>query len=211
MSNKENKITITDPFQNKEHINYALVESTRPMMYKSLKYWGKKPHNIFRKYIENYTKENEIVLDTFAGSGVTPLETIQANRKAVAIDLNPISTFMIEILAKPLDYSKFGKYYSEILKKLMEKEKDLGIFITKCEKCRNTARVIGVHWDGSNPILIRYECSCIKGNRGKNPDDFDKQIIKKSEGLEIPYWYPKDEFPKTDFFKSVRRGIGNQY
>lgn len=211
MSNKENKIAITDPFQNKKHINYALVESTRPMMYKALKYWGKKPHNIFRKYIENYTKENEIVLDAFAGSGITSLEAIQTNRRTVAIDLNPVSTFMIEILAKPLDYSEFGKYYSEILKKLIEKEKDLGIFITKCEKCGNIARVIGVHWDGSSPILIRYECSCAKGNRGKNPDDFDKQIIKKSEGLEIPYWYPKDEFPKTDFFKSVRRGIGNQY
>ena len=115
MSKEKNNITITDPFKNKKHINYALVESVRPMMYKSLKYWGKKPHNIFRKYIENYTKENEIVLDAFAGSGITPLEAVQANRKAVAIDLNPVSTFMIEILAKPLNYSKFGKYYSEIL------------------------------------------------------------------------------------------------
>jgi len=211
MSKEKNNITITDPFKNKKHINYALVESVRPMMYKSLKYWGKKPHNIFRKYIENYTKENEIVLDAFAGSGITPLEAVQANRKAVAIDLNPVSTFMIEILAKPLNYSKFGKYYSEILEKFIEKEKELGLFITKCEKCKNTARVTGTHWDDSTPILIRYECSCTKGIQGKIPDDFDKKIIQKTDGLEIPYWYPKDEFPKTDFFKSVRKGIGNQY
>ncbi len=211
MSKKENNITITDPFKNKKHINYALVESVRPMMYKALKYWGKKPHNIFRKYIENYTKENEIVLDAFAGSGITPLEAVQANRKVVAIDLNPVSTFMIEILAKPLNYSKFGKYYNEILEKLTEKEKELGLFITKCEKCKNTARVTGVHWDDNSPILIRYECSCTKGTQGKTPDDFDKGIIKKSDGLETSYWYPKDEFPKTDFFKSVRKGAGNQY
>jgi len=211
MSKEKNNITITDPFKNKKHINYALVESVRPMMYKSLKYWGKKPHNIFRKYIENYTKENEIVLDAFAGSGITPLEAVQANRKAVAIDLNPVSTFMIEILAKPLNYSKFGKYYSEILEKFIEKEKELGLFITKCEKCKNTARVTGTHWDDSTPILIRYECSCTKGIQGKIPDDFDKKIIQKTDGLEIPYWYPKDEFPKTDLFKSVRKGIGNQY
>ena len=211
MSKKENNITITDPFKNKKHINYALVESVRPMMYKSLKYWGKKPHNIFRKYIENYTKENEIVLDAFAGSGITPLEAVQANRKAVAIDLNPVSTFMIEILAKPLNYSKFGKYYNEILEKFIEKEKELGFFITKCEKCKNTARVTGIHWDGSTPILIRYECSCTKGIQGKIPDDFDREIIQKTDNIEIPYWYPKDEFPKTDFFKSVRKGVGNQY
>ena len=211
MSKEKNNITITDPFKNKKHINYALVESVRPMMYKSLKYWGKKPHNIFRKYIENYTKENEIVLDAFAGSGITPLEAVQANRKAVAIDLNPVSTFMIEILAKPLNYSKFGKYYNEILGKFIEKEKELGFFITKCEKCKNTARVTGIHWDGSTPILIRYECSCTKGIQGKIPDDFDKEIIQKTDNIETPYWYPEDEFPKTDFFKSVRRGVGNQY
>ena len=211
MSNKENKIKITDPFQRNRHINYALVETTRPMMYKSLKYWGKKPHNIFRKYIETYTEKDEIVLDAFAGSGIAPLEAVQINRKAVAIDLNPISTFMIEITAKPLNYSKFGKYYSEILYKLIQREKDLGIFITKCINCNKDARVIGVHWDGNTPILIRYECSCKKGNQGKNPDGFDREIIKKSEKLKIPYWYPQDDFPKTDFFKSVRKGIGNQY
>jgi hypothetical protein len=43
MTDKENKTIITDPFKSKKHINYALVESTHPMMYKALKYWGKKP------------------------------------------------------------------------------------------------------------------------------------------------------------------------
>ncbi len=211
MVNKENQIKITDPFQEKKHINYALVETTRPMMYKALKYWGKKPHNIFRKYIETYTEKDEIVLDAFAGSGITPIEAIQVNRKAVAIDLNPISTFIIEITAKPLDHSKFKKYYKEILSKLTQKEKELGIFITQCIKCKNKARVIGIHWDGKNPILIRYECGCAKGNQSKEPDEFDIEIIEKSEKLKIPYWYPQNEFPKTSFFKSVRKGIGNNY
>ena len=56
---------------------------------------------------------------------------------------------------------------------------------------------------------MRYECTCEKGNQGKNPDEFDIEVIKKSEKLEIPYWYPQDEFPKTGFFRSVRKGIGN--
>lgn len=211
MANKENQIKITNPFQGKRHINYALVETTRPIMYKALKYWGKKPHNIFRKYIETYTEKNEIVLDAFAGSGITPLEAVQVDRKAVAIDLNPISTFMIEITAKPLDYSKFGKYYNEILLKLKQKEKELRVFITKCARCKKEARVTSVHWEGKLPILVRYECNCQKGNQGKEPDEFDIEIIKNSEKLKIPYWYPQDEFPKTDFFKSVRKGIGNHY
>ena len=64
-------------------VNYALVEKTRPMMYKAMKYWGKKPNNIFREYINNYSRPNEIVLDAFAGSGVCPLEAIQIGRKAI--------------------------------------------------------------------------------------------------------------------------------
>ena len=211
MSTKENKIKITDPFQGKKHINYALVETTRPMMYRALKYWGKKPHNIFRKYIETYTEKNQIVLDAFAGSGIAPLEAIQINRKAVAIDLNPVSTFMIEITTKSIDYSKFGKYYNKILLKLIQKEKELGVFITKCAKCKREARVTSIHWDGATPILVRYKCGCEKRNQGKKPDDFDIGIMKKSDKLKIPFWYPQDEFPRTDFFRSVRRGIGNNY
>ena len=30
-----------------QDINYALVEEKRPPIYTSLKYWGKKPHNIW--------------------------------------------------------------------------------------------------------------------------------------------------------------------
>ena len=211
MSQKKNNITITDPFEGYGHINYALVESTRPMMYKALKYWGKKPHNIFRKYIETYSEKDEIVLDAFAGSGIAPLEAVQVGRKAVAIDLNPISTFMIEMIAKPLDDSKFKKHYEGILTKLVKKEKELNLFITKCKECSKTARITSVHWYGNKPMLIRYICVCNKNNQGKEPDKFDIQNIKKSNKLTIPYWYPKDEFPKTKFFQSVRRGIGDHY
>ena len=31
-------------------------EQTRPAIYRIMKYWGKKPHNIWRKYIEKYSK-----------------------------------------------------------------------------------------------------------------------------------------------------------
>jgi len=81
------------------HINSALVEKKRPMMYKAMKYWGKKPQSIFREYIEHYSEKDEIVLDPFAGSGVCPLEAVETNRKAIAIDLNPLSIFMIKISA----------------------------------------------------------------------------------------------------------------
>lgn len=39
-------------------IDFALVEKSRPPIYSAMKYWGKKPHNIWAEYIKTYTPEN---------------------------------------------------------------------------------------------------------------------------------------------------------
>ena len=41
-------------------INNALVESKREPIYTAMKYWGKKPHNIWATYIDTYTGENGV-------------------------------------------------------------------------------------------------------------------------------------------------------
>ena len=89
-----------------EEINYALVEDVRPPIYTAMKYWGKKPHNIWRKYIENYTPENGLFLDPFSGSGMSAFEAMKANRKVIAFDLNPLTSFTIEIFATDFDKNK---------------------------------------------------------------------------------------------------------
>ena len=47
-------------------INYALVEEKRPPIYTAMKYWGKKPHNIWNEYIKNFTPQGECFLTHFA-------------------------------------------------------------------------------------------------------------------------------------------------
>jgi DNA modification methylase len=88
----------------REELNYALVEDTRPPIHTAMKYWGKKPHNIWRKYIENYTPENGIYLDPFAGSATSVFEAVKANRKVIAFDLNPLTSFIIEVFSS--DFNK---------------------------------------------------------------------------------------------------------
>ena len=193
-----------------EQINYALVEKTRPMMYKAMKYWGKKPNNIFREYIEHYSKSNEIILDAFAGSGVCPLEAIQINRKAVGIDLNPISMFMMEMLATPLNITKFKQEWAEIKSDFAKFEKEMGLFLTACPKCKKPARIINVHYDGE-PFKIRYDCSCQKKNNSKQLDDEDLKLIEKANKIKISYWYPKDKFPDTDAFDGAKKNAGDYF
>ena len=55
------------------------------------KAWGHptpKPVQIIRTFIENSTKEGEIVLDPFMGSGTTAVAAIQSNRHFVGFELN---------------------------------------------------------------------------------------------------------------------------
>ena len=152
-----------------EQINYVLVEKKRPMMYKAMKYWGKKPASIFRTYIEHYSEPNEIVLDAFAGSGVCPLESIQAGRKAIAIDLNPVATFMTRELATPLNMTDFKRAWEELKNNILKFEKDSSLFTTKCPECNAKARIINVHYD-KVPINIRYKCP----NNKKNKESYSK-------------------------------------
>ena len=205
------EIRIPSPDNESQHINYALVEETRPMMYRALKYWGKKPHNIFSKYIETYSKNDEIVLDAFVGSGITVFEALQSNRKAIGIDLNPISIFLMEQIAKPLDFKNFNLHFDEIINKLEKEEQKSGFFVTKCKKCGQKARIINIHWDKENIMQIRYNCPCSKKNQSKKPEDFDIKLSKDSEKMTIPWWYPQDKFPLMKPFDPARKYVGEHY
>ena len=50
--------------------------------------------------IEHYSKKGEVVLNPFSGSSVTLAEAIRWKRAAIAIDLNPIATFITKITVK---------------------------------------------------------------------------------------------------------------
>ena len=47
-------------------------------MPESLKYWGKKPHNVWRKLILDNTQPKDVVYDPFAGSALTFFEALKS-------------------------------------------------------------------------------------------------------------------------------------
>ena len=57
-------------------------------------YHTKVPPQIIRDLIEHYTKPGELVLDVFAGSGMTGVAAREASRDAVLVDLAPIACFV---------------------------------------------------------------------------------------------------------------------
>ena len=47
-------------------------------------------------YISKYSKEQDVVLDPFCGSGLMGLEAVLQNRDFIGYDLNPIASFLAE-------------------------------------------------------------------------------------------------------------------
>src|SRR5688572_26093179 len=75
-------------------------ESPWPQTYTGVyamhKYWSRKPHNLVANYIRKYSQPDEIVLDAFCGSGVTIIESVRNQRRAIGIDLNPMAVFITQ-------------------------------------------------------------------------------------------------------------------
>src|SRR5881296_590852 len=62
-------------------------------------YFTRRPANVVRAYIERYSREGDVVLDPFGGTGVTAIEAFLLGRKAVQNDLNPFANFIARNIA----------------------------------------------------------------------------------------------------------------
>src|SRR3972149_651143 len=57
-------------------------------------YFTRRPYNVVRSYILNYSQEGDMVLDPFGGSGVTAIEAFLENRVGIQNDINPLANFI---------------------------------------------------------------------------------------------------------------------
>lgn len=172
-----------------KNIDYALVAKTHSPMYMMHKYWARKPHNVVSEYIKHYSKEGDIVLDPFCGSGPTPIEAIKLGRKGIGIDLDPIATFITRMTAMPVDSSKIKMSFEEVKDKCKKEIEKL--YKTRCKKCGKSGVINITHFENDMPIKILYDCDAC-GKQDKKPDDEDIGLLKKIEKIDVPYWHPKN-------------------
>ena len=84
------------------------VDFLNPKTYSGLasfhKYWGKKPIESITFLINKFSREGDIILDPFFGSGLIAKECLLQNRKFVGMDINPFSyeyaTFLLNLPTK---------------------------------------------------------------------------------------------------------------
>ena len=72
-------------------------------------YFTRRPYNVVRDYILHYSRERDVVLDPFGGSGVTAIEAFLENRVGIQNDINPLANFIAKGVAG-LEHGTLGEY-----------------------------------------------------------------------------------------------------
>ena len=191
----------------KNDINFALVEETRPEAYTAMKYWGKKPHNIWRAYIQNYTSENGTFFDPFAGSAISAFEAVKAGRKAIAFDLNPMTSFFIEVFSSKYDSETFRKVSDDIELLILADDVYKKHYEVECELCHEpTAKVVNYKWDGGRIYELAIQCDNHKGRYGHRyllvPSGAEQELSLSQTGVSVTDWTPQDEFRGVSSFSA---------
>jgi DNA modification methylase len=165
------------------------------------KYWSKKPYNIIRTFIQKYSEKGDIVIDPFCGSGISVIESVITNRKAIGFDINPSATFITKQVLNKISVSDLFKAFQKI-------EKEVKVTINSFYQVKRKENIYqGTHFLWQNNILteIWYQ----NGARKKLIDEPTEEDIQFSNSF--TYEDIKEYFPKENFYHNSRiNAYGNQ-
>lgn len=141
-------------------------ETKREAMYRNIKYWGKKPHNIWNELIEENTNIGDIVFDPFIGSNVTFFESIILDRVPLGVDINPLSSFIVDVYSENYDESYIDEIY-EHLKSVIERDIHYKHYFknASCQFCQENNNISNYIWENNIRTEYRFKCTnCSKDN-----------------------------------------------
>jgi len=77
-------------------------------------YFTRQVWSVVQRYIETFSRPGDLVLDPFGGSGVTLIEALILRRKAIHVDINPLTKFIIETLLSKVDNAKLVDAFDSV-------------------------------------------------------------------------------------------------
>jgi DNA-cytosine methyltransferase len=162
LSNSKHTIPITQAINPKSH----------PAHYLMHKYWGRKPHNVVSEYIEAHTNKGDKILDPFMGSGVAIIEAAKLGRKAVGVDLNPMSKFIVDNTINRVNIPEFQILFNELYEKVYAKYCHL--YNSSCPKCQSDVEFSSLVWGEGEIKTLRLNCeTCGKSIKHAGKADHD--------------------------------------
>lgn len=103
-----------------DYLNRPLLEEL-PVKKQSVKrhfgvhgYFTKQAWNVVQEYIQHFSQKGDLVLDPFGGSGVTAIEAMMIDRRAIHLDLNPMSVFLVDSLTRPVKTTELQNSFKRI-------------------------------------------------------------------------------------------------
>ena len=163
-------------------ISIIEVDRYRVHPYNGRKYW-----KVIQECILNNTKSGDLILDPFMGSGVTIIESLILKRKAIGIDIVPLSLFIVNSTLDDLDLIELNKYLDVV--NIIE-EDIFNLYKSKhvCAKCNVNYIVYSYVKDKQTS----FYCSNCK-NIVKLPNNPDFLVSNPI----ITKWIPKDKLPEN--------------
>lgn len=171
-------------------LRFGVVRATvHTPVYTMHKFWARRPWKLFRKLILEFTKPGDIILDPFAGGGVTLVEGLIARRKVIAVDLNPLAVKIMKHEVEPLDVASF----KEAIRRLSSAMEPLAtkLYAVRCPKCGGDAVAIWTEYETQSrkPLRTYYACSSCGSKDVKTPESGDLPEVPSLppyERVEIP-------------------------
>src|SRR5690606_33279189 len=71
--------------------------------------------NLVQKLIEDYTEEEDVVADFFAGCGTTLVEAKIHGRKSIGVDINPVAELITKAKTNPIEPKKLNRIFEEVV------------------------------------------------------------------------------------------------
>lgn len=190
---------ISRAFKPKAHLNRQIPPEPHTAMYVWHKYWSRKTWKVVGEFIKHYAREQEVVFDPFAGSGVVAIEAARHGRRAIVIDLNPAASLITELTLRQVNLVALQEAFARIEKEVRGRIEKL--YEVHCLKCNCMLVPSCFVREGDVVSEVRYqECPRCKHRceTGCELKQEDQDALKALEEKPIKLWYPNNRLYYDD-------------
>ena len=182
-----------------QHVNRQIPPEAHTAMYVWHKYWSRKTWNVVGEHITSYTKEQGIVFDPFAGSGVAAIEAARHKRRAIVSDLNPIASRITELTLRYVNLTDLRAAYDHVEERVRKRIESL--YEVHCVKCGQPIIAPAFVREGSTVTEVRYpgcpHCE-YRAEFGDKLSQKDLDALAELERKKIKEWHPKNQLYYDD-------------
>ena len=111
---------------------WTIKESSQQLQYFThgfFRFFGKFPPPVASKFINEYHKKNEIILDPMVGSGTTLVESTLKNVNAIGVDVNELCTLISDVKTTYIPPKIIIKHLKEFERFIKNKPKNFSKYI----------------------------------------------------------------------------------